>query len=233
MMKTKEEFYEKPMRTLELPQILRILQEEAVCASAKEEALKLRPSDIMTEVEERLRETSDAKRLISLKGTPPLSDIREVTGSLARARLGGMLNTRELLDIAGVLRAARQMKGWSSEEAGSLSGLFGALIANKFLEEKITLSIVGEEETSLGCDGYEVLVGEGCDTVEDGTQALCDLVLFGFALRHLVEQLCHSRLDGREFKDHRRVEPGIGMAGKRQDPHVLAPQYARPPLQCL
>ena len=145
-MKTKEEFYEKSMRTLELPQILRILQEEAVCASAKEEALKLRPSDIMTEVEERLRETSDAKRLISLKGTPPLSDIREVTGSLARARLGGMLNTRELLDIAGVLRAARQMKGWSSEEAGSLSGLFGALIANKFLEEKITLSIVGEEE---------------------------------------------------------------------------------------
>ena len=145
-MKTREEFYEKSMRTLELPQILKILQEEAVCAAAKEEALKLRPSDIRTEVIERLQETTDAKRLISLKGTPPLSDIREVTGSLSRARLGGMLNTRELLDIAGVLRAARQMKSWTSEEAGSLSGLFGALIANKFLEEKITLSIVGEEE---------------------------------------------------------------------------------------
>jgi DNA mismatch repair protein MutS2 len=134
------------LRTLELPQILQLLQEEAVCAAAKEEALKLRPSDILTEVRERLLETSDAKKLISLKGTPPLSDIRDVTGSLSRARLGGMLNTRELLDIAGVLRAARQMKSWTSEEAGSLTGLFGALIANKFLEEKITLSIVGEEE---------------------------------------------------------------------------------------
>ena len=145
-MKAREEFLEKSMRTLELPQILQILQEEAVCASAKEEALKLRPSDLMTEVSERLKETSDGKRLISMKGTPPLADIREVTGSLSRARLGGMLNTRELLDIAGVLRAASQMKSWSSEDAGSLSGLFGALIANKFLEEKITLSIVGEDE---------------------------------------------------------------------------------------
>ena len=145
-MKTREEFFEKSMRTLELPLILQILQEEAVCAAAKEEALKLRPSDIPTEVAEKLRETSDAKKLISMKGTPPVADIREVTGSLSRARLGGMLNTRELLDIAGVLRSARQMKSWTSEDAGSLTGLFGALIANKFLEEKITLSIVGEDE---------------------------------------------------------------------------------------
>ena len=145
-MKTREEFFEKSMRTLELPLILQILQEEAVCAAAKEEALKLRPSDIPTEVAEKLRETSDAKKLISMKGTPPVADIREVTGSLSRARLGGMLNTRELLDIAGVLRSARQMKSWTSEDAGSLTGLFSALIANKFLEEKITLSIVGEDE---------------------------------------------------------------------------------------
>ena len=141
-----EELYEKSMRTLELPAILKMLQEEAVCDAAKEEAEKLRPSDVLTEVRDRLRETTDAKRLISMKGTPPLSSIKDVTGSLARARLGGMLNTLELLDIAGVLRAARQMKGWTSDETGSLKGLFGALIANKFLEEKITLSIVGENE---------------------------------------------------------------------------------------
>ena len=145
-MDNKEAFYEKSLRTLELPSVLQMLREEAVCEAAKDEALKLRPSDTPTEVLSILRETSDAKRLISLKGTPPISDIREVTGSLSRARLGGMLNTRELLDIAAVLRAARQMKSWSPEEAGSLAGLFGALIANKFLEEKITLSIVGEDE---------------------------------------------------------------------------------------
>ncbi len=138
--------YEKSLNTLELPAILEMLREEAVCAAAKEAALKLRPTDILTEALDRLRETTDAKRLTALKGTAPLCDIREVGGSLARARLGGMLNTRELLDIALVLRAARQLKGWAGEEAGSLSGLFAALIPNRFLEDKITLSIVGEDE---------------------------------------------------------------------------------------
>ncbi len=139
-------FYEKSMQTMELPAILQMLREEAVCESARDEALKLKPSDILSEVSARLQETTDAKRMISTKGTPPLSDIREVSGSLARARLGGMLNTRELLDVAGVLRSARQLKAWSPDDPGSLRGLFGALIANKFLEDKISLSIVGEDE---------------------------------------------------------------------------------------
>ena len=91
-------FYEKSMQTMELPAVLQLLREEAVCESAREEALKLKPSDVLSEVSARLQETTDAKRMISTKGTPPLSDIREVSGSLARARLGGMLNTRELLD---------------------------------------------------------------------------------------------------------------------------------------
>lgn len=141
-----EELYQKSMRTLELPAILKMLEEEAVCDAAKEAARKLTPSDVLTEVRERLRETSDAKKLIAMKGTPPLSAIKEVNGSLARARMGGMLNTLELLEIAGVLRSARQMKSWTSDDTGSLKGLFSALIANKFLEEKITLSIVGENE---------------------------------------------------------------------------------------
>ena len=145
-MKEMNKLYEKSLLILELPSVLRMLQEEAVCEAAKEAALELRPTDIATEALDRLRETTDAKRMITMKGTAPLCDIRQVSGSLARARLGGMLNTRELLDIAGVLRAARQLKSWAGEEAGCLTGLFGSLIPNKFLEEKITLSIVGEEE---------------------------------------------------------------------------------------
>lgn len=140
------ERYEKSLRTLELPAILRMLAEEAVCDAAKENALGLLPSDIYTEVQARQKETTDAKKLISLKGTAPLSAIRDVTGSLARARLGGMLNTRELLEIAGVLRAARQLRSWSAEDSGCLTGLFASLVPNKFLEEKITLSIVGDDE---------------------------------------------------------------------------------------
>ena len=50
-MKEMNKLYEKPLLTLELPSVLRMLQEEAVCSAAKEAALELRPSDIDTEVD--------------------------------------------------------------------------------------------------------------------------------------------------------------------------------------
>lgn len=69
--------------------------------------------------------------------------------SLARADLGGALNTRELLDIARVLQCARLVRGYIAEDSVGktpIDHLFYALHANKFLEEKITTSISGEDE---------------------------------------------------------------------------------------
>ena len=69
--------------------------------------------------------------------------------SLARADLGGALNTRELLDIAGVLQCARLVRGYIADDSVGktpIDHLFYALRTNKFLEEKITGSIVGEDE---------------------------------------------------------------------------------------
>lgn len=140
------ELYEKSLKILELPAVLSMLAEETVCQSAAEQASGLLPSGEIFEIRSRLEETGDAKRLISLKGTPPLSSIRDVCASLMRARMGGMLNTRELLDIAELLRAARRLKAWAGDESDSLKGLFASLAANKFLEEKISSSIIGEDE---------------------------------------------------------------------------------------
>ena len=62
-----------------------------------------------------------------------------------------MLNTRELMDIAGVLRAARAVESYASGgdvNAGSIGYLFSSLRGNKFLEERISTSIIGENELS-------------------------------------------------------------------------------------
>ena len=140
--------YEKSLNILELPAVLRLLAGKAVCDAAKEQAGQLFPSDNRYEIEARLRETSEAKRLLEEKGSPAFSAIRDISASLGRAKLGGVLNTRELLDIAVVLRSTRSIRAYSGElEAGSsLSGLFSALRPNKYLEERITLSITGEDE---------------------------------------------------------------------------------------
>ncbi len=141
------DLFEKSLNVLELPAVLEMLAAEAVCAEAKSRARALKPSVNRFEVEDRLKETTDAKKLLVMKGSPAISDVRDVGESLGRAKMGGMLNMRELLDISVVLRCARSVSAYGdAAEAGSLSGLFKSLHPNKYLEERITDSIISEEE---------------------------------------------------------------------------------------
>ena len=142
-------FFEKSLTTLELPAVLAMLAAEAVSEPAKERARELSPSVNETEVRRRLEETSAAKTMMVVRGSPSFSGVKDVRASLARADLGGALNTRELLDIARVLQCARLVRGYLADDSVGktpIDHLFSALHANRFLEEKITGSIVGEDE---------------------------------------------------------------------------------------
>ena len=140
--------FEKSLRILELPEVLNMLANEASSDAAKNAALSLLPSDNIYEVEQRLKETSAAKDMMVLNGSPGFSGLKDVSGSILRAGKGGMLNTVELLEIAGVLRASRETIIYASGDGSTkseLDYLFSALRANKYLEQKITSSIVAED----------------------------------------------------------------------------------------
>ncbi len=142
------ELFEKSIRTLELPRVLELLAQQACTEEGKQRCLDLRPMTDADDVRRALQETTAALNMLVTKGSPGLSGVKPVRASLQRADMGGSLNTRELLDVAGVLRAARSGRGYGLEEEEKtvISHLFASLTANKFLEEKITTSIVGEEE---------------------------------------------------------------------------------------
>ena len=143
------DFYEKSLNILELPTVLEMLAAEAVTDGGREACFKLRPSADRLEVKNRLAETSAAKEMMVVRGSPSLSGIKDIRPSLSRADLGGTLNTIELLNIARVLQCARLVKGYTSDDKlgkSCIDHLFAALHANRFLEEKITGSIVGEDE---------------------------------------------------------------------------------------
>ena len=139
---------EKSRNTLELPAVLEMLAGEAVSEPAKEAALAVTPSTHRAEVERLLAETSAAKDMMVYKGSPSLSGLRDVRGSLARADMGGILNPRELLEIAGVLQSARAVRsyGMSAEKQTCIDHLFQMLQTNRFLEDKIVNSIPSEDE---------------------------------------------------------------------------------------
>lgn len=143
------DFYEKSLNILELPVVLDMLAAEAVTDGGKEACRSLRPSSDRLEVKNRLAETSAAKEMMVVRGSPSLSGIKDIRPSLSRADLGGSLNTIELINIARVLQCARLVKGYTSDDKlgkSCIDHLFAALHANRFLEEKITGSIVGEDE---------------------------------------------------------------------------------------
>ena len=143
------QLFEKSIETLELPRVLALLANEAVTEEGKERCLALRPVSVQNDVSRLQKQTTAAFDLLVKHGTPSLSGVKPVAAALQRADRGGALNTRELLDIAQVLRCARNVHEYGAgggEAKTVLDGYFGSLTANRFLEDKITGSILSEEE---------------------------------------------------------------------------------------
>lgn len=136
-------------RSLELDKVLEMLAEQASCADAKERALSLAPQTELIAAQTLLNQTEDAHMLLARFGGPSFGGLRNVNNSLSRANAGGVLNMRELLDIAENLRVIRSLTEWRDKSAGvetRLDFLFNALTPNKYLEEQINTSIISDEE---------------------------------------------------------------------------------------
>ena len=142
------ELYEKSLLKLELDQVLELLAQCAGSQGGKEACLQVRPTSDLEEVTLMLQQTSAASDLCTRKGNPVFGDVSDVSASLERADRGGSLQPIELLRIAGVLRCARNIKGYVSEDDKEtvLDVLFKALTPNKYLEDKIFGAILSEEE---------------------------------------------------------------------------------------
>ena len=142
------ELYEKSLLKLELDKVLEMLSACAGSVGGREACLRLRPSSDLEEVQLMLQQTTDASDLCTRKGNPAFGDVNDMSASLERAERGGTLQPIELLRIGGILRCARNIKGYVSEDdkATVLDPMFGALTPNKYLEDKIFGAILSEEE---------------------------------------------------------------------------------------
>lgn len=142
------ELYEKSLVKLELNQVLAMLADCAGSEGGKQACLKLRPTSDLEEVEQMLGQTTAASELSTRKGYPAFASAADVSASLERADRGGSLQPKELLQIGGILRCTRSVKGYISEDDQEtvLDELFRALTPNKYLEDRILGAILSEEE---------------------------------------------------------------------------------------
>ena len=142
------ELYEKSLKKLELDAVLAQLADCAQSAAGKERCLALQPMTDADDIRLALGQTSAACRLISLKGSPSFFGLTVIAPSLERADRGGCLNPTELLRIAAVLKCIRTAKAYYNGDYTQtvLDVYFQELSPNRYLEEKISNSILSEDE---------------------------------------------------------------------------------------
>ncbi len=143
--------FEKHTKSLEFDKVLERLAEFTSCDDARYNALHLKPETNLELAKALLNQTVDAHMLLARFGGPSFGGLKNVNNALSRANAGSVLNTRELLDIGGVLRVIRTLSQWRASNAGVpsvLDTLFNALVPNKFLETAIFNAIISEEEIS-------------------------------------------------------------------------------------
>ena len=209
------ELFEKSIHTLELPKVLELLAAQAVTEEGKRRARELRPETDPDEVAKRLKETSAAVDMMVLRGSPSFSGIRPVAGSLQRADMGGSLNTRELMDIARVLGAARSVKDYGdgdSDKKTVIDYLFRSLHPNRFLEDKITTSIVGDGELADSASPELASIRRHMRATESKVRDILQKIISSSQAKYLQESIITMR-SGRYVvpvkSEHKNEIPGL------------------------
>ena len=207
------DLFEKSMHTLELPRVLEKLATCAVTEEGRQQALALRPMTDLDDVGRAQAETSAAVAMLVKRGSPPFSGVKPVGASLQRADLGGSLNTRELLDIAAVLRSARSAREYGlSDEKTPISHLFQALTPNRSLEEKITGSILGEDEIADSASSELASIRRHIRATESKVRDILQKLISSNQSKYLQESIITIRSDRYVVpvkSEHKNAIPGL------------------------
>ena len=207
------QLFEKSMQTLELPRVLELLQGCAVTEEGKQRALELRPMTDLEEVRQAQSETTAAVDMLLAKGTPSLSGVHPVAASLQRADMGGSLNTRELLEIAAVLRCARSVGEYGAgEEKTPISHLFRSLTPNRYLEERITGSIVGDDELADSASSELASIRRHMRATESKVREILQKIISSNQSKFLRESIITIRSDRYVVpvkSEHKNEIPGL------------------------
>jgi len=145
---------DKTLKVLEFDKILNMLSDRTVSSLGKAYVDDLKPVSVFSEVEARLKETTDAVAYLWRKGSPPFGGIHDIRATLRRVEIGSTLNAAELLKTGETLRCGRLLKqfltndvpaGW---EDNSILQMARQISVFRHTEDAIFNAIVSEEEIS-------------------------------------------------------------------------------------
>lgn len=107
---------DKYSEILELNKIIDMLRDKASSTLGKSLVDRLSPHSDFDEVKASIEETSEAQSILIKRGHVPFDGIFDIVSSVKRAEVGGVLDTKELIEIAETMRAARILSNILSAE---------------------------------------------------------------------------------------------------------------------
>ncbi|MCE5172002.1 endonuclease MutS2 [Paenibacillus profundus] len=161
----------KILNTMDYHKILQSLAHHAATPLGEQAALALQPSTNLDEVKRRLQATDEAMTVERLKGGAPFSGVKDIRGSIKRARINAMLSASELWDISSLLlsgrRVARHIAGVHEDNpVPSIHELAQSISDQKALEEDIRRCIdeqgevLDQASSELATVRRELRIGE-------------------------------------------------------------------------
>ncbi|MCL2488134.1 MAG: endonuclease MutS2, partial [Oscillospiraceae bacterium] len=201
---------------LELDKVLAMLAAEATLPDAAAQAQAQVPSADPGEVRRRLDATIAAVDLTARFGAPNFSRAKPVAGPLRRAAAGGILSMKELLEIAGTLRAVRAVVDWRrrcENYESCLDEAFSLLAPNKYLEDKITAAILSEDEIADHASPELATIRRKIRAASARAREQLDRMVRSPAYQKLLQDPIVTIRDGRFVvpvkQEHRAEVPGL------------------------
>lgn len=143
---------EKTLKILEYDKIIERLAEHASSDAGREFCLKLKPSSSYRHISEWQRNTTDACTRIRLSGsTVSFRGVKDITDTLKRLDIGGVLSCAELLRVSSVLTVsdrAKRFDSYDDEHEDSLSEMFSMIEPLTGINRSIQNAIPDEDTVS-------------------------------------------------------------------------------------
>lgn len=145
----------KALITLEFNKIKDMLRSKAASGLGKALIDQLLPSSDIEEIRLWQKETATAVSMVMKKGSLVLGGLRDLTDSLKRVNVGGVLGIEELIGVGDFLYCARKAKDYSLSESknddfGALMTYFDSIVCVPELEKELERCIVDGKEISDG-----------------------------------------------------------------------------------
>jgi len=140
----------KTLEKLEFNKICNILENFAITYLGKDYIKNLKPLSSKNEIIKAQKQTTEASIILYRKGSIPISEIENITEHLKKLNSSLFLNTKQLLDLANILRTSNNLKDYffSTEidmsEFTNLNNLFNNLYVNPSIEKSIFSAILDE-----------------------------------------------------------------------------------------